>query len=348
MVAEDRYSARDALELIDVEYEPLPAVVDARRALDPGAPVIRDDLPGRTGNHIFDWEAGDAGRTEAVFARRRGDDHPGHALPAGPPGAAGDLRRGGGLRPGQRQADHLGDHPGPARAPDPVRHGGRPARAQDPGDLAGHRRRVRQQGADLSRLRVRGGRLDRHRAAGQVDGGPVGEPDVDLLRPGLPHARGAGRRPGRPDPGGARHRPGRSRRVQRDGAADQVPGRLLRRVHRLVRPGGRALPGDRRVHQQGTGRGGVLVLVPRHRGGVPDRAAGRPAGLRAGRGPGRAADAQPAASRAVPVHLPDRLDLRLRRLPPDAPRWPWKLPGTTSSGRSKWPNGPTVTSWALV
>jgi aerobic carbon-monoxide dehydrogenase large subunit len=67
VVAEDRYSARDALELIDVEYEPLPAVADARRALDPGAPVIRDDQPGRTGNHIFDWETGDAARTERVF-----------------------------------------------------------------------------------------------------------------------------------------------------------------------------------------------------------------------------------------------------------------------------------------
>ena len=49
VVAEDRYSARDALELIDVEYEPLPAVVDARRALDAGAPVIRDDLDPKTG-----------------------------------------------------------------------------------------------------------------------------------------------------------------------------------------------------------------------------------------------------------------------------------------------------------
>jgi aerobic carbon-monoxide dehydrogenase large subunit len=67
VVAEDRYSARDALELIDVEYEPLPAVVDARRALEDGAPVIRDDQAGRTDNHIFDWEAGDAVRTEAVF-----------------------------------------------------------------------------------------------------------------------------------------------------------------------------------------------------------------------------------------------------------------------------------------
>jgi carbon-monoxide dehydrogenase large subunit len=67
VVAEDRYSTRDALELIDVTYEPLPPVIDARHALDPGAPLIRDDLPGRTSNHIFDWEAGDAERTDAVF-----------------------------------------------------------------------------------------------------------------------------------------------------------------------------------------------------------------------------------------------------------------------------------------
>jgi carbon-monoxide dehydrogenase large subunit len=68
VVADDRYSARDALELIDVDYEPLPAVIDARRALDADAPVIRDDLAGRTGNHIFDWEAGDRARTDEVFA----------------------------------------------------------------------------------------------------------------------------------------------------------------------------------------------------------------------------------------------------------------------------------------
>src|SRR4051794_15372161 len=37
VVAEDRYAARDALELIDVEYEPLGVVVDAHRALDPEA-----------------------------------------------------------------------------------------------------------------------------------------------------------------------------------------------------------------------------------------------------------------------------------------------------------------------
>jgi carbon-monoxide dehydrogenase large subunit len=69
VVAEDHYSARDALELIDVDYEPLPVVVDARRALDDDAPVIRDDVEGRTDNHIFDWEAGDRARTDEVFAR---------------------------------------------------------------------------------------------------------------------------------------------------------------------------------------------------------------------------------------------------------------------------------------
>jgi len=69
VVADDRYAARDALELIDVEYDILRPVVDARRALEPDAPVIRDDLEGRTDNHIFDWEAGDKAATDAVFAR---------------------------------------------------------------------------------------------------------------------------------------------------------------------------------------------------------------------------------------------------------------------------------------
>jgi aerobic carbon-monoxide dehydrogenase large subunit len=69
VVAEDRYSARDALELIHVEYDPLPIVIDATKALDRGAPVIRDDLAGKQDNHIFDWEAGDQAATDAVFAQ---------------------------------------------------------------------------------------------------------------------------------------------------------------------------------------------------------------------------------------------------------------------------------------
>jgi aerobic carbon-monoxide dehydrogenase large subunit len=68
VVAEDRYAARDALELINVDYEPLPAVIDAERALAPGVPVVRDDLPGKADNHIFDWAAGDQAAADAAFA----------------------------------------------------------------------------------------------------------------------------------------------------------------------------------------------------------------------------------------------------------------------------------------
>jgi carbon-monoxide dehydrogenase large subunit len=68
VVAEDRYAARDALELIEVDYEVLDPVIDARRALEPDAPLIRDDLQGKENNHVFDWETGDEAATEAVFA----------------------------------------------------------------------------------------------------------------------------------------------------------------------------------------------------------------------------------------------------------------------------------------
>ncbi|MGZ4741489.1 MAG: xanthine dehydrogenase family protein molybdopterin-binding subunit, partial [Ilumatobacteraceae bacterium] len=69
VIAEDKDSARDALELIDVDYEILEPVVDAKKALDPGAPVIRTDKEGKTDNHIFDWEAGDEAKCDAVFAK---------------------------------------------------------------------------------------------------------------------------------------------------------------------------------------------------------------------------------------------------------------------------------------
>jgi carbon-monoxide dehydrogenase large subunit len=68
VIADDHYSARDALELIDVEYEPLPVLVDPRRALDEDAPIIRDDRAGRADNRVFDWESGDRAATERVFA----------------------------------------------------------------------------------------------------------------------------------------------------------------------------------------------------------------------------------------------------------------------------------------
>jgi carbon-monoxide dehydrogenase large subunit len=42
-------------------------LVDPRKALDAGAPVIRDDKEGQTDNHIFDWEAGNEAEADRVF-----------------------------------------------------------------------------------------------------------------------------------------------------------------------------------------------------------------------------------------------------------------------------------------
>src|SRR5919201_42050 len=44
VVARDRYVAEDAAELVRVEYEPLPAVTDPERALEPGAPVLHETV----------------------------------------------------------------------------------------------------------------------------------------------------------------------------------------------------------------------------------------------------------------------------------------------------------------
>jgi aerobic carbon-monoxide dehydrogenase large subunit len=65
VVAADAYAARDAAELVAVDYEPLPAVADSARALEDGAPLVRDDAPG---NVCFEWEIGDAAATDAAFA----------------------------------------------------------------------------------------------------------------------------------------------------------------------------------------------------------------------------------------------------------------------------------------
>jgi carbon-monoxide dehydrogenase large subunit len=69
VIAADAYAAQDALQLIDVEYEVLPAIVNCRRALDPDAPLIRDDKAGQEDNVASPlWEAGDKALCDRVFA----------------------------------------------------------------------------------------------------------------------------------------------------------------------------------------------------------------------------------------------------------------------------------------
>ncbi|MDE2567238.1 MAG: carbon-monoxide dehydrogenase large subunit, partial [Burkholderiales bacterium] len=77
VVAEDRYAAADGVEAVQVEYEELPVVIDPYAALAADAPVLREDLAGKTSgahgprehpNHIFTWEAGDEAAAAAAFA----------------------------------------------------------------------------------------------------------------------------------------------------------------------------------------------------------------------------------------------------------------------------------------
>jgi aerobic carbon-monoxide dehydrogenase large subunit len=68
VIAEDPYVAKDALELIDVDYDPLPVVVTPQQALEQNAPVIRDDKEGQADNRIYHWESGDKDATDKAFA----------------------------------------------------------------------------------------------------------------------------------------------------------------------------------------------------------------------------------------------------------------------------------------
>jgi len=68
VVAETLTAARDAAEAIEIEYEALPAVTEAKDAIGAGAPQLFDRIPG---NIVFDWDndMGDAKATEAAFAK---------------------------------------------------------------------------------------------------------------------------------------------------------------------------------------------------------------------------------------------------------------------------------------
>ncbi len=294
MIAEDRYSARDALGLIDVSYEPLPVVVDARRALDADRDAGRDP----TATASSTGRRATPPRPSGCFAARRGRGRPGHGVPALASRADGDLRRRGRLRPHRRQGDAVVHDAGAARPPHAVLADHRPGRAQDPRDLARCRRRLRQQGPGLPRLRLRLGRRDGARPAGEVGRGPQREPDVHRLRPRLHDARADRRHPRGQDPGARRRRDRRPRRVQRRRPAVALPRGLLLRLHRLLRRRRRALPRHRRVHQQGAGWRGVLVLVPDRRGRLSRRAARRLPRARAGQRPCRPSAPEPASARS--------------------------------------------------
>ena len=68
VLATDRYTAADGVNAVEVEYDPLPAVVDPFKALEPDATIVREDKEEKS-NHIWHWEAGDRNSTDRAFSR---------------------------------------------------------------------------------------------------------------------------------------------------------------------------------------------------------------------------------------------------------------------------------------
>jgi carbon-monoxide dehydrogenase large subunit len=64
VVATERYIAADGVAAVEVDYDPLPVVVDPFKALEPGATKVRDD---KESNHIWHWEVGDKTATDQIF-----------------------------------------------------------------------------------------------------------------------------------------------------------------------------------------------------------------------------------------------------------------------------------------
>lgn len=68
VIAETKQQAKDAAELLDIDYEDLPGVATMREALAPGAPSLHD---GVAGNVCYDWHIGDKAIVDNAFARAK-------------------------------------------------------------------------------------------------------------------------------------------------------------------------------------------------------------------------------------------------------------------------------------
>ena len=315
VVADDRYAARDALELIEVEYEPLPPVIDARRALDPDAAIIRDDIEGKADNHIFDWDAGDKAATDAAFADAEvvvEEDilYPRvHPAPLETCGAIADMDPVTGKLTiycnTQAPHAHRTLYAIVAGLPE------HKIRIVSPDIGGGFGNKV---GIYPGYVLAVVGSILTGRPVKWVEDRSENLMSTSFARDYHMHTEIASTREGKilamrvECPRG-------SWRIQQHCAADEVSRRLLPHLHWQLRLSLRVLHREGRLHQQGPRGRGVRLFVPDHRGGVRRRAHSRLPGFRVGHGSCRITHEEPAACRAVPVPIAYRLGVRLGRLP---------------------------------
>src|SRR5437870_6490537 len=67
VLATSRYAAADGAAAVEVQYDPLPVIIDPRKALEPGAPVLLTAKKDKKDNHAWAWKWGDRSATDRAF-----------------------------------------------------------------------------------------------------------------------------------------------------------------------------------------------------------------------------------------------------------------------------------------
>ena len=191
VVAETLAAARDAAEAIEVDYEALPSVTEAKDAMAPGAAQLFDHIPG---NLVFDWDndTSDAKATDAAFAKAA------HTVSLElvnnrvvvnsmePRNAIGDYD------PASGRSTLYTATQGPHFVRDPLAEIVlKIPEGQAPPDHAQRRRRVRHEGLRLSRAGAGGLGQPQAGTAGEVAGGPLRGLRLRQSGPRSRHARRA-------------------------------------------------------------------------------------------------------------------------------------------------------------
>ena len=124
VVADDPYRAEDAIELVEVDWDPLPAVTSIEQAEAAAAPRLHEQADG---NCLVDLVMFDDDRLAAIFAEAAADRQRHVRQRPGRRAAAGGTRLPGRMGRPRRPAGHARLHPGPAPGPLRGRAGPRPA-----------------------------------------------------------------------------------------------------------------------------------------------------------------------------------------------------------------------------
>ena len=308
VVAESRYIAEDAAELVQIDYEPLEAVIDPQLACTGSAPIIHPEAKTNeiSVREFSLWRSGGGLRP-----RRSPHRHDGAVSPA-LVHADRMLRRRRAVQRGRTQLRRAGEFSGPVFHASGDGAGAARCRPETAAaHPAGFRRQLRHKALGVSLCGADGARRENHRPAGEMGRGPH---------------RASGRRQFRAEPRHRNRGGGRQRRPH-SGAKARSAGRLRRVLARA--DAGPALPhawrGDRRLRHR-TRRGEKPRRADQQNAGEPHsrfrRAAalsglGAADGAHRGRAETRSARRHPPQSHPraeIPVPHGGRRALRFRRL----------------------------------